>query len=128
MTKEARSPKRRRIGPAGVPLALRISVFFRHSSFGFGHYPVPSRFGGYAVYPQEQTDAGAAANQSPIFVLELSNSFYRMKTHYVGEIDHPGFPAACHRRGPVSLRIVYVCPPRSIWTHPSGLNAPRTRS
>src|SRR6266511_3946185 len=42
----------------------------------------------------------------PIFVLELSNSFYRMKTDCVGEIDYPCFPAVCNRRGPVSLRIV----------------------
>jgi len=63
---------------AGVPLGLRISVFFRHSSFGFRHYPLRSRFGRCAVYPHEKPDTGAAANRNAIFVLELSNGFLRM--------------------------------------------------
>jgi hypothetical protein len=41
----------------------------------------------------------------PIFVLELSNSFNRIETDCVGEIEYPSFPSGSNRRGPVSLRI-----------------------
>ena len=53
-----------------------------------------------------EIQGGDGGEQNPIFVLELSNSFYRMKTYCAGEIDYPGFPDGCNRRGPVSLRIV----------------------
>jgi hypothetical protein len=53
-----------------------------------------------------EIQGGDGGKQNPIFVLELSNSFYRMNLYCVGEIGYPSFPSGCYRRGPVSLRIV----------------------
>src|SRR5437667_7057421 len=54
MTNEERSPnleiRNGETGRVDVPFELRVSAFFRHSSFGFRHYPEPPQVGADAVY------------------------------------------------------------------------------